>query len=406
MQAIMNTPGFIFSFVFVFTIIVFVHEMGHFLAARVLGAKVDVFSIGFGKRLFMRTDRYGTVWQVSLFPVGGFVKFAGDANSASTPDVNAIEAARHSSDKQGSDGQGSDGKDGFFHLLPVWRRAIIVAAGPLMNFVFAIVIFAILLMTFGSYKVTARVDGVEPNSPAAIAGFLPNDLILQADGRKVKSFADVAEVVAIAANAPIRFLVDRANQQVSLVATPDMIERLDPIGNTIRIGYLGVTARNDAIERHSYGPFAAIAAGTSRTWNSISDQLKFMVRLVRGRSSVDMLGGPLRIFAYTGAVGTDSTADTQSVPVSLGMRLVNLVNLAALLSVAIGLVNLLPVPVLDGGHLMYYAFEAVAGKPLSESAQLVGFKVGFALILSLMVFATFNDLRYFGLFENIGRIFS
>lgn len=396
MQALINTPGFIISFVFVFTLIVFVHEMGHFLAARALGAKVDIFSIGFGKRIFQRTDRYGTIWQVSLFPIGGFVKFAGDSGVASAPDAKAI---REAADK-------SAGHGGIFHLLPVWRRSIIVAAGPLMNFVFAIIIFAILLMAFGSSSIPARIDSVEPDSPAAHAGFLANDLILEADGRKIKSFSDVAEIVSIAANEPITFVVNRDGTSMKLSAVPGLVEQTDPLGNTIRIGYLGIRATTNVIEHHRYGPVAAVMAGSSRTWNSIADQLKFMGRLVRGRGSVDMLGGPLRIFAYTGAVGTAPAADTQSAPVTLGLRVVNLINLAALLSVAIGLVNLLPVPVLDGGHLMYYAFEAVAGRPLSENMQLVGFKVGLALILSLMVFATFNDLRYFGLFESIGRLFS
>jgi regulator of sigma E protease len=394
MQAIIHTPGFVLSFVFVFTLIVFVHEMGHFLAARALGAKVDVFSIGFGKRIFQRTDRYGTLWQISLFPIGGFVKFAGDAGAASTPDIDAIKAAQ------------SEGHGGIFHLLPVWRRSIIVAAGPLMNFFFAIVIFAILLMSFGSTSIPARIDSVEPNSPAALAGFMKDDLIVEADGRKVRSFADVAAIVSIAANEPVKFVVERAGEPVSLLAVPGLVEQTDPLGNTIRIGYLGIRATTGVIEHKRYGPIGAVAAGSSKTWNSITDQLKFMGRLVRGRGSVDMLGGPLRIFAYTGAVGTAPAADVQSAPVSLGFRIVNLINLAALLSVAIGLVNLLPVPVLDGGHLMYYAFEAVTGRPLSENTQLVGFKVGLALILSLMVFATLNDLRYFGLFESIGRLFS
>ncbi len=394
MQAIIHTPGFILSFAFVFTLIVFVHEMGHFLAARALGAKVDVFSIGFGKRLFQRTDRYGTLWQVSLFPIGGFVKFAGDSGAASAPDFEAIKAAQ------------SDGKANLFHLLPVWRRSIIVAAGPIMNFFFAIVIFAILLMSFGSASIPARIDSVEPNSPAALAGFMQDDLIIEADGRKVKSFADVAAIVSIAANEPVNFVVKRAGETITLRAVPGLVEQTDPLGNTIRIGYLGIRATTGVVEHQRYGPLAAVAAGTSKTWNSITDQLKFMGRLVRGHGSVDMLGGPLRIFAYTGAVGTAPAADVQSAPVSLALRIVNLINLAALLSVAIGLVNLLPVPVLDGGHLLYYAFEAVTGKPLSENMQLVGFKVGLALILSLMVFATLNDLRYFGLFESIGRLFS
>ncbi|PHS24891.1 MAG: RIP metalloprotease RseP [Robiginitomaculum sp.] len=394
MQAILHTPGFVFSFVFVFTLIVFVHEMGHFLAARMLGAKVDVFSIGFGKRLFQRTDRYGTLWQVSLFPIGGYVKFAGDAGAASTPDAKAIEEAQ------------ADGETGIFHLLPVWRRAIIVAAGPLMNFFFAIVIFAILLMSFGTRTIPARIDSVESGSPAAEAGFMADDLILKADGRQVNSFSDVAAIVSIAANEPVRFVVERLGETVTLVAVPGLIEQTDVLGNTLRIGYLGIRASTDVVERRHYGPASAIAAGTSRTWNSISDQLKFMGRLVRGRGSVDMLGGPLRIFAYTGAVGTAPAPDAQSAPMSLAMRIVNLINLAALLSVAIGLVNLLPVPVLDGGHLLYYAFEAATGKPLSDNMQLAGFKVGLALILSLMVFATFNDLRYFGLFESISRLFS
>ncbi len=397
MQAIVQTPGFVLSFIFVFTLIVFVHEMGHFLAARLLGAKVDVFSIGFGKRIFQRTDRYGTIWQVSLFPVGGFVKFAGDSGAASAPDAKKIKEAAAQ----------QDGDGGVFHLLAVWRRAIIVAAGPLMNFFFAIVIFAILLMSFGTTTLPARIASVVPESPAALAGFMSNDLILEADGRKVNAFTDVAVIVSIAANEPVRFIVERAGQSVGLVAVPSLVEQTDPLGNTIRIGYLGISAATDVIQQKRYGPIEAIAAGTTKTWNSITDQLKFMGRLLRGRGSVDMLGGPLRIFAYTGAVGTAPAPDieVQSAPISFAMRLINLINLAALLSVAIGLVNLLPVPVLDGGHLLYYSFEAVVGRPLSDSMQLVGFKVGLALILSLMVFATFNDLRYFGLFESIGRFF-
>jgi regulator of sigma E protease len=396
MQAILNTPGFILSFVFVFTLIVFVHEMGHFLAARMLGAKVDVFSIGFGKRLFQREDRYGTLWQVSLFPIGGFVKFAGDSGVASAPDVKAVEKAAAQ----------EGGHGGIFHLLPVWRRAIIVAAGPLMNFFFAIVIFAILLVSFGTTSIPARISSVDEGSPAAAAGFKAQDLILKADGRAINNFSDVAAVVSIAANEPVSFVVDRAGKTLTLVATPGQIEQTDMLGKKIHIGFLGIRSQSDVVEHKRYGPLMAVSMGTSKTWNSIVDQLKFMGRLVRGRGSVDMLGGPLRIFAYTGAAGTAPVAEAQSVPMSLAFRLVNLINLAALLSVAIGLVNLLPVPVLDGGHLMYYAFEAVTGRPLSENMQLAGFKIGLALILSLMVFATFNDLRYFGLFESIGKLFS
>ncbi len=395
MQAILNTPGFVFSFVFVFTLIVFVHEMGHFLAARALGAKVDVFSIGFGKRLFQRTDRYGTLWQISLFPVGGFVKFAGDADAASVPDTKAIAAAPDTEDQEG-----------IFHLLPVWRRAIIVAAGPLMNFLFAIIIFSALLMSFGSARIPAKIDNVTPDSPAAAAGFMPGDVIIKADGRKVNSFSDVAAIVSIAANEPVDFIVERGGEQTTLHAVPGLVEQTDPLGNTIRIGFLGISSATGVVQFQRYGPGQAVVAATAKTWNSITDQLKFMGRLLRGRGSVDMLGGPLRIFAYTGAVGTAPAADVQSAPMSLAMRVVNLINLAALLSVAIGLVNLLPVPVLDGGHLLYYAFEAGTGKPLSDNLQLVGFKVGLALILSLMVFATLNDLRYFGLFDSISRLFS
>ena len=396
MQALLHTAEYILSFVFVFTLIVFVHEMGHFLAARVLGARVEVFSIGFGKTLFQRTDRHGTVWRVSLFPVGGFVKFAGDANAASAPDREAIHA------EAGKSGAAS----GMFHLLPVWRRSIIVAAGPLMNFLYAMVVFAALLMAVGSTSIPARVQSVEAGSPAAHAGFQPGDVLIAADGRKINTFSDVAEIVAIAANTPITFLVRRDGSEVKLRVTPKLIEKQDMLGKTMRIGYLGISADARVVEHHRYGPLAALAAGARRTWNSISDQLKFLGRLVRGRGSVDMLGGPLRIFAYTGAVGTAASVDTHSLPVSFAMRIAGLMTLSAMLSVAIGLVNLLPVPVLDGGHLLYYAFEAVAGRPLSERVQLVGFRIGLALILGLMVFATFNDLRYFGLFERIGRLFS
>ncbi len=396
MQALLHTSGYILSFLFVFTLIVFVHEMGHFLAARALGAKVEVFSIGFGKKLFERTDKHGTLWQVSLFPVGGFVKFFGDANAASAPDREALGSAARS----------AGGTSGMFHLLPVWRRSIIVAAGPLMNFFYAMIVFAALLMAVGSTSVPARVESVAAGSPAAHAGFQPGDVLVAVDGRKINSFADVAEVVAIAANTPITFLVLRDGKEVKLKVTPALVEKQDMLGKTMRIGYLGISADARVLKHRRYGPVAALAAGAQRTWNSIMDQLKFLGRLMRGRGSVDLLGGPLRIFAYTGAVGTAAPVDTQSMPVSLVMRMAGLITLSAMLSVAIGLVNLLPVPVLDGGHLLYYAFEAVAGRPLSERVQLVGFRIGLALILSLMVFATLNDLRYFGLFARIGRLFS
>ncbi len=402
MSALMQSPGYLLSFIFVFTLIVFVHEMGHFLAARALGARVEVFSIGFGKRLFERKDRYGTLWTLSLFPVGGYVKFLGDSGAASMPDQKSIEAARETVEEAENTGA----RGGVFHLLPIWRRAIIVAAGPLMNFVFAIVVFSSLLMAFGAAVTPPVVGGVEADSPAAVAGFLPGDRVLKADGRAIKSFTDIATVVSIAANQPVRFLVDRDGDEVRLEAIPTLLERDDPLGHKMRIGYLGIRSLPGAREHVKYGPLRAVTAGAARTWYGITDQLKFMGRLLRGRGSVDLLGGPLRIFAYTGAVGT-AQADTPSQPqIPLSMRLVNLIGLAGLLSVAIGLVNLLPVPVLDGGHLLYYSLEAIMGRPLSEKAQLTGFKIGFALILGLMVFATVNDLRYFGLFDTIGRLFS
>jgi len=361
-------------FIFVLSIVVFFHEMGHFLVARWCGVAVETFSIGFGKALVSWRDRHGTRWQVGWLPLGGYVKFLGDANAASTPggeareEVTPEEAARRS-------------KAGHFHFKPVLQRSLVVAAGPVANFLLAIVIFAGTFALIGEERIPARVYEITPNSAAARAGFHAQDVIVAIDGRKIESFGAMQEIVASSAGEELDFDVARDGTVVTLKAAPESIEQTDRFGNVYRIGRLGISSQATAedIEYVRYNPLSALVKGTERTGFVIERTLSFLGRLVMGREDASQLSGPLGIAKVSGEVAQD-------------LGFLALLNLAALLSVSIGLLNLFPIPMLDGGHLLYYAYEAVRGRPLGERAQEIGFRVGIALVLSLMIFATWNDL--------------
>ncbi|WP_108659326.1 RIP metalloprotease RseP [Acuticoccus kandeliae] len=363
-----NAVGYIVPFLFVLGIIIFIHEMGHFLVARWCGVAVDAFSIGFGPEIFGKVDRHGTRWRLSAIPLGGYVKFAGDENAASVPDREAIaqmsEAERRSS----------------FYLKPLWQRAAIVAAGPFANFLLAIAIFAIFFMVDGRPMADAVVSSVEPESPAAAAGFEPGDVILSIDGSTVRDFSVVQRRVASAAGVPLQFTVDRGGDIVQLTATPEMREMTDPFGNPYSSGVLGVRREVGAegIPRETLGPIQAVVAGVGETWYITTRTVEVVAGIITGTQSASQLGGPIRVAQVSGEVA--------------GLGIAALFSLAAMLSVSIGLINLLPIPMLDGGHLLFYAIEGVRGRPLSERAQDVGFRIGLALVLLLMGFATFNDI--------------
>ena len=359
---------YLVPFVFVLSIVVFFHELGHFLVARLCGVRILAFSIGFGPEIVGFYDRYGTRWKISIIPLGGYVKFFGDESAASTPDK-----ARISNMDEGERAES-------FIFQPVVKRAAIVAAGPIANFLLAIVIFSGIFMLFGMQTMSPRVDEVQPDSPAAAAGFQPGDMVLSIGGEKIDSFADMQRIVSDSAGDRLDIKVERSGKEVDLKATPELREEKDIFGNVHRIGLLGIK-RSPAPGDVKYQPVSpprAVLLGTQETWFVVDKTLNYIGKVIIGRESANQLGGPIRIAQMSGQVASVSW--------------VALIHMAAVLSVSIGLLNLFPIPLLDGGHLLFYAIEAMRGRPLSERAQEVGFRIGFAIVLMLMIFATFNDI--------------
>jgi regulator of sigma E protease len=363
-----GVTGYLIPFLFVLTIVVFFHELGHFLIARRCGVRVLVFSVGFGPELLGFTDRHGTRWKISAIPLGGYVKFFGDENAASVPDQSAI-ASMSAEDRRSS----------FFHK-PVAQRAAVVAAGPIANFILAIVIFAAVFATYGKQSSSARIDAVQPGSAAAAAGFQAGDVVLSIDGRNVSSFSDMQRIVGANAGRTLSFKVDRGGAPVMLTATPALKQGKDGFGNKYCQAVLGVSRSMTPAEvkTETVDPFTALALGAAETWFIIDRTFSYLAGVFVGRECADQLGGPIRIAQISGQVASVSFAA--------------LMHLTAMLSVSIGLLNLFPVPLLDGGHLLFYGIEAVRGRPLSERAQEIGFRIGLALVLMLMIFATFNDI--------------
>jgi regulator of sigma E protease len=362
--------GYVVPFLFVLTIVVFFHELGHFLVARWRGVKIVAFSIGFGPEIIGFNDRYGTRWKIAAVPLGGYVKFFGDDNAASVPDH---EAAAGMSEEER--------KVSFVHK-PVGSRAMVVAAGPIANFILAIAIFAVIFMTVGKQTTSARVDAVQAGSAAQAAGFKPGDLVLAIDGDKIDSFADMQRVVSVSAGEPLKIEVERGGVQVTLQATPQLRQLKDNFGNVHRLGVLGISRsmKPGDVKTQKFSPPAAVVAGAQETWFVVDRTLSYIGGVFAGREAADQLGGPIRIAQVSGQVATAG--------------FVALMHLTAVLSVSIGLLNLFPIPLLDGGHLLFYGIEAARGRPLSERAQEVGFRIGLAIVVMLMIFATFNDILH------------
>ena len=359
--------GTLIPFLFVLTIVVFFHEMGHFLVGRWCGVKVDAFSLGFGPELFARTDRKGTRWRIAAIPLGGYVKFHGDVNAASAQSEARVGELAPEERKV------------TFAAQPVASRAAIVAAGPIANFLLAIVILTATFYVDGKPVLTPRIENVVAGSPADRAGFMPGDLIVAIDSTPIDSFSDMQRIVGASGDVPLTFKVRRGSSEVALSATPERKDVAGPFGTT-RLGVLGVgTASKPGdfrTDRLTLPQSVATAAG--EIWFVIDRTGSYVGGLFVGRESAAQLSGPIRIAEVSGAVA------------KLGIGA--LLNWAAFLSISIGLINLVPVPLLDGGHLLYFAFEAIRGRPMSEKAQELGFKMGLALVSLLMIFATYNDL--------------
>jgi regulator of sigma E protease len=354
---------------FVLTIVIFFHELGHFIVARWCGVAVKTFSIGFGPEVAGFTDRHGTRWRLSWIPLGGYVKFIDDENAASAGQKPLEQLT-------------PEEREGSFQNKPVAARAAVVAAGPIANFLVAIAIFTATFSLFGERITQAKVDSVTPGSAAERAGFLPGDLVISIDGETIESFSEMQRIVATSADRELHFRVERAGKTIDIAATPERKESKDYFGNSVRQGLLGIARSNapgdSVLKRHD--PLTALGLAVKECYFIVSQTFSFLYGLALGRESADQLGGPIRIAQIAG----------QAASVSFLI----LVNLTAVLSVSIGLLNLFPIPMLDGGHLLFYSIEAIRGRPLSETTQEIGFRIGLALILMLMIFATWNDLIY------------
>ncbi|WP_420409265.1 RIP metalloprotease RseP [Hoeflea sp.] len=355
-------------FLLVLTIVVFFHELGHYLVGRWCGIGAEVFSVGFGREIVGFTDRRGTRWKLSLIPLGGYVKFVGDENAASMP--------------TGSDSsrQLEGGRDGSFPDAALWRRAATVAAGPVANFILAIVIFAVMFGINGRMIADPVVAEVQAESAAEAAGILPGDRFVAIDGAPVETFDDVQRYVSVRPDIPITITMDRDGGPVDLTLTPVRTEISDTFGNKMEVGRIGVVTDTNAgnFRVREYGPLEAVGEGVAQSWYIVTRTVDYIGNIVTGREKPDQLGGPIRVAKYSKDMST------------LGFAA--LIQLAAVLSVSIGLLNLMPIPMLDGGHLVFYAFEAVRGRPPGEAVQEWAYRFGLTLVLALMLFATWNDV--------------
>jgi len=367
LTTIWSLAGYILPFLFVLSLVVFFHELGHFLIGRWCGVKVETFSLGFGPELCGFSDRHGTRWRLAALPLGGYVRFFGELDGASAAD-NPTPRAMTPQEREVS-----------FSAQKVWKRAAIVAAGPLANFLLAIAIFSGIFYLHGRSILLPIVDSVATDSAAEAAGFQPGDLIVSIDGTKIESFEEMQRIVQGASDTQLVVAVDRAGKSVELVATPKRKDVVTPFGTT-RVGVLGVQSKAKAENWHvqHYGLITSIRLAGSETWFVIARTGSYLKGLASGQESADQLSGPIRIAEVSGEMA------------KLGVSA--LLNLAAILSISVGMLNLLPVPLLDGGHLFYYAVEAMRGKAMNERAQQFGFKIGIMLVTSLMIFATYNDI--------------
>ena len=360
--------GTIIPFLFVLTVVVFVHEMGHYLVGRWCGIGVRAFSIGFGPELFGFNDRHGTRWKLSAIPLGGYVKFVGDMAVTSEPDPEEMERLSE------------DEKRVAFHTQPIWKRAATVVAGPMFNFLLTVVVFAVMFAAYGRFVSEPTVAEVRPDSPAAIAGFMPGDRFVSVDGVAVETFADVQRLVSGRAGDEIVFVMLRDGEEIELRATPALTEQTDALGNVVKIGVIGVVNNEEMGQPRliTYSPLQALGEAVDETGHIIARTGQFLQRFVAGREDRCQLGGPVKI------------ADMAGKAAQLGF--VWLVQLVALLSVGIGILNLLPIPPLDGGHLVFYGIEAVMRRPVSERVMEGVYRVGLLVVLMFMAFVFWNDL--------------
>jgi regulator of sigma E protease len=388
-------------FVFIISLIVTIHELGHFLTAKAFGVAIDQFSIGFGRAVFARRDRSGVEWRIGWIPLGGYVKFSGDENVASVPNEDHLQTLRRRIVQR----EGAGAERRYLPFKPLWQRTLIILAGPGANFVLAMVLFAGFFMAFGEPVSSNRISQVVPASAAARAGFQPGDIVEKADAKTIRTFQDLQFYVQYRGGVPIDFTVLRAGRTLRLTGRPDIRQESSAFGGQQAVGVLGLEARAGGQAR--VGPLRAVALGVEKTWDVTATTLFYMSRIVTGQVGADQLHSFVGIAYASGTITQQAVDQAKSDGVSWILTVAEvLVQMAALMSVSVGILNLLPIPVLDGGHLLSFAYEAVARRPPAAAIQMAGYRAGLALLVGLMLFATWNDLGRQKVFQFFGSLFS
>jgi regulator of sigma E protease len=367
---------YILPFIVLILVVVFIHEYGHYYFARKYGVGVTDFSIGFGKEIFGWNDKSGTRWKICWIPLGGYVKFFGDRNVFSQADQEKIIEKYNKEDR-----------DKLFVLKPLYQRVLIVFGGPLANFLLAIVIFFSIYTFIGKDFTPAVINEVQKDSPAMIGGLKQNDIILEIDGNKVKSIMDVSKYITMSTADVVDFKVKRSYDELILKIKPNIVPSEDNLGNKMNKRMVGIKlgAYNNEINHVKLGPAQAIYHAANEVYYVSISSLKYLGGMIVGKADTSQLGGPIRIAKISGQVAE--------------FGVLAFISMMAYISISLGLVNLFPIPMLDGGHLMFYAFEKVLGRPLSQKTQEGFFRIGMVVLLSLMFFTTFNDLKDLGLFK-------
>jgi len=367
MEQLFSVIQAVLAFITAITILVFVHEWGHYIVARMNGVKVDVFSIGFGKEIFGWYDKHGTRWRISYIPMGGYVKFFGDASAASTPDGGSL------------DDMSAEERAVAFHYKKLWQRAAIVFAGPLANFIFAIMILAGFFVAYGQRDIAPVVSEVIAESPAEAAGILAGDVIVSVDDEKIDDFRSLKRYITLNVGDAVNLGILRGDQSLMLLMTPRLEDVIDQDGKIVRqeprIG-IRSDAQNSTYIDHNI--FSAIWAATLATRDMVEMTFTVVSQMVVGDRSAKDIGGPIGIAQESGK--------------RIDVSLESFIEFIAIISISLGIINLLPIPLLDGGHLLFYSFEAVLGRKLNERTQELGFRIGLMMVLGLMIFATFNDI--------------
>ena len=368
--------SYILPFIVLIVIVVFIHEYGHYYFAKRFGVGVTDFSIGFGKEMFGWNDKSGTRWKVCVIPLGGYVKFFGDRNVYSQADNDKIikEYSKEDQDK-------------LFVLKPLYQRALIVFGGPLANFLLAILIFFSVYTFAGKDFTPAVINEVQKDSPAMVAGLKDNDIVVSIDGNEVKSIMEVSKYIMMSTDEFINFTVNRYDQDLTFRVKPNIVEGEDNLGNKISKRMVGIKlgAYNNEVNHVKLGPAKALFYAVNEVYYVSTSSLKYIGSMIAGNGDTSQLGGPIRIAKISGQVAE--------------FGILPFISLMAYISISLGLINLFPIPMLDGGHLMFYAIEKVLGRPLSQKTQEGFFRIGLFLLLSLMFFTTFNDLKDVGLFK-------